>query len=292
MTSASINGESVASRLTQFALVATCALILAAPSGAITGGAYDGDAHPYVGIFSDGNGVCSGTLLSPTVMLTVAHCVGDKPSVYGINTSTGAPIVQVSFDPNVRNTPPAERVFSYGTFYADAYNPSLPSNTPDPDSHDLAIIVFDRAGCALCSPVPVGTTMGRYGSLPGRNVVDTLAMNTQIDIVGFGVQDLARGGGKPLPDSTTSRVRMAAVSTLITANDKTSTRFIKLHENKGGVCFGDSGGPDLLGGTNVVLAVNSFGSGQCTSNSYSYRVDTAEALSWITSTVAAHGGSL
>lgn len=61
----------------------------------------------------------------------------------------------------------------------------------------------------------------------------------------------------------------------------------------GGTCFGDSGGPNLLGGTNIVLAVNSFvANAICSGNTYSYRVDTAEALAWITATVRAHGASL
>jgi secreted trypsin-like serine protease len=48
--------------------------------GAITFGQPDGDAHPYVGtLLFVQNGVgyysCTGTLLSPTVMLTAGHCV-------------------------------------------------------------------------------------------------------------------------------------------------------------------------------------------------------------------------
>jgi secreted trypsin-like serine protease len=66
-----------------------------------------------------------------------------------------------------------------------------------------------------------------------------------------------------------------------------------MHSNKGGTCFGDSGGPNLLGGTNVVLGVNSFVANLvCTANTYSYRVDTAQALDWIHATVTAHGASL
>jgi hypothetical protein len=87
--------------------------------------------------------------------------------------------------------------------------------------------------------------------------------------------------------------RFFARTTLVASNNSISDEFLKLHSNKGGTCFGDSGGPDLLGGTNVVLAVNSFVANLvCSGNTYSYRVDTPQALSWIRTTVAARGGSL
>jgi hypothetical protein len=48
-----------------------------------------------------------------------------------------------------------------------------------------------------------------------------------------------------------------------------------------------------LAGTNIILAVNSFGGGQtCDSNTYSYRVDTPEALTWIADAIRLGGGSL
>jgi secreted trypsin-like serine protease len=72
-----------------------------------------------------------------------------------------------------------------------------------------------------------------------------------------------------------------------------SSEFLKLHANKVGVCHGDSGGPDLVAGSNVILAVNSFGGGQtCDSNTYSYRVDTLQAQAWIAKAIAFGGGSL
>src|SRR3954471_6790662 len=62
-------------------IVAVASLIIAAPAAAITNGQPDGNGHPEVGAllaqqaFSDGTWAeCTGTLISPTVFLTAAHC--------------------------------------------------------------------------------------------------------------------------------------------------------------------------------------------------------------------------
>ena len=128
---------------------------------------------------------------------------------------------------------------------------------------------------------------GQYGALPSPGLVDTLKNNTPIDLVGYGIQGFARGGGQP--QQVGGFTRFGTGTTLIAGNDRISGEFAKLHN---GSCFGDSGGPDLLGGTNVVLAENSFlNNNVCAGNTYSYRVDTPQALNWITSTASAHGGS-
>ena len=64
--------------------------------------------------------------------------------------------------------------------------------------------------------------------------------------------------------------------------------FLKLTANpaqgKGGTCFGDSGGPDLLGDTNIILGVNSFvTNGNCAGVTFSERIDIPEILEWIES---------
>src|SRR5215203_3305857 len=110
---------------------AAATLILAAPAGAITNGSLDGNRHPSVGglvaatQYSDGTWIyCSGTLISPTVFLTAAHCATDGEEVL------------VTFDPDYEE---GDKVYS-GTFQADPLYPGSQS-----DSHDIAVVVLDRA---------------------------------------------------------------------------------------------------------------------------------------------------
>src|SRR5262249_11129098 len=155
--------------------------------------------------------------------------------------------VLVSF----KNGPPFGVTFTPGTYHPDpAWCLGCAHGLPGFDTHDVAVII-------LSAPVDPGG----FAVLPAPALVDTLPMKTPVDLGGSGVQGFIRGGGPP--QQVFTAIRFFAPSLLIQSNNRTSVEFLKLTANpaqgKGGICFGDSGGPDLLGGTNTVLGVNSYG---------------------------------
>ncbi len=104
--------------------------------------------------------------------------------------------------------------------------------------------------------------------------------------MGYGVQEQIHGGG-PLY-WTGLRVWLYAPSEFISGKFVHSAEFMKVSLNasqgKSGTCFGDSGGPNLNGGTDTVLAVNSYvTNSNCAGVGYSSRVDIPEVLEWINS---------
>lgn len=167
------------------------------------------------------------------------------------------------------------RDFVQGTFHPDpAWCPGCGSGLQGFDSHDVAVVILDR-----------NANPGGFAALPALNLVDTLANNTPVDIVGYGTQGFVRGNGTP--QEVFLFTRYFAPSLLIQSSNVASDEFLKLTANPaagGGTCFGDSGGPDLLGGTNIVLGVNSYvTNGNCAGVTYSQRVDLPDIQAFINS---------
>jgi len=245
-------------------IVASVAAV--APVLTVTNGQPDGNTHPFVGTViqfipnTDLISVCSGSALSPTKFLTAAHCADPTMPVF-VTYKSGPPF-SLATD------------FTQGTFHPNPnWCPGCGHGLPGADAHDVAVVVLN-------SP----RNPGAFAALPSAGLVDTLLSNTPVEIVGYGVQGFIHGGGKP--QQLFLFTRFFAPSLLIDSNDRLSGEFIKLTANpargKGGICFGDSGGPDLLEGSHTVLAVNTFVlNTNCAGVTYSQRVDLPDILSFI-----------
>ena len=138
----------------------------------------------------------------------------------------------------------------------------------------------------LSEPVPT-SAVNEYAQLPRVGIVSALDDKDRIDYVGYGVNQRFVGGGPPVWGGP--RVRLFAQGELIAPDKFTHSAWVIKYSlnpggGKGGTCFGDSGGPDLLAGTDTVIAVNSYVTNtNCTGVGYSSRIDRADTLSWIRS---------
>jgi hypothetical protein len=239
------------------------ALSMAGPARAITFGVPDAGDHPNVGaVFLDfGDGleqVCSGTLISATVFLTVAHCFDDL----------GSDRAWVSFASDVDPVPPI------GTLLSGTWTTHPDYRLPQFDPADLAVIVLDEPVVGITpASLPTKGRFNRSASLRGK----------LFTAVGYGDQEPETGGGPPRFEYDGQRRRS------VSRFSSVSGAWLRLSQNSalgnGGTCFGDSGGPNFVGAGDsekpVIASLTNTGDNMCRSRNVTLRLDTSLARSFL-----------
>lgn len=247
----------------------------AAPEGPtrIIDGVPTGEAYGSVGALLydfDGNGVldgddeaCSGTLISPTVFLTAAHCVVGYPP---------NPQFYVTFDPELYPAP--KNLLAAKGFH---YDPAYGHDEGDP--HDIAVVILSERSTRGVTPLRLPTA-GYLDALAARNGLDG---RTFVN-VGYGVS-AARTG---VPSFGYDGVRKVSTSEFMSLQEPWLNLLMNSSATgEGGDCYGDSGGPKFLQGQeDVVLAIVSTGDVPCRASSRSYRVDSPSARAFLGQFVA------
>jgi Trypsin len=261
-------------------------LALAGVAGAISNGVPDGNGHPNVGMltigfeedgqlvrFADCSGSYGGSRVgqpASKVFVTAAHCVAGA-----LEAGIAANQFWVSFDSGITFDVETGAVTSTNTWHqatAIAFDPAAGQQRSD--AHDYAVVLLDS--------VPAGLTPIQF---PTAGLLSQLAANgslqpgTVFDNVGYGVIPLFKRGqpnyeAPPGRMFSTSRYK-ALTQAYLKLNMNSDSR-----EGNGGSCFGDSGSPKFIHGTNTAVALSFGGDPICRSENINSRLDIAAARSF------------
>jgi hypothetical protein len=256
-------------------------LVTAMPAAAITGHWTPDHVHGYVGlvVFYDEDGEfshrCSGTLIGPSTLLTAGHCIdgGDSARVW-FRQDAGA-----NFDGTI------DPVSGYPDACFEAAPWCVTASTPGqllnfgffggfPDTHDAGLVILDQPVVAFgFASLAVSGSLDRLATRRGTQ-------DTTFTVSGYGLSSV-------VPAVTSFRSRLMATVHLTNLRSALTGGFNLQTtggkgKDRGGTCFGDSGGPVFYSNTQTVVAVTSFGLNlNCVGTDFSYRTDRTPVIDWI-----------
>ena len=267
------------------ALTVGLTVTTAAPAAAITGGTDTGpNRFTNVGLIlfyaEDGRFRCSAALVSPTVLLTAAHCadgtLGKTLVTFDHDIARQAPTpFPVAANPAVGYTQAEIERAGYLSGTARTH-PEYSDFTDLDNWNDVGVIVLDRAVTGL--PISPIAEVGTLDAIPQRQFVKTL-----FTAVGYGteVRKPEVGPQRPTPMSFPLRRQFTTMP-----GQKLTPQVFQTNGNPndtrggGGTCFGDSGGPVFLDGE--IVGVTSYGyTANCRYLGGYQRVDIPVVESWL-----------
>jgi len=256
----------------------------AVAASAITGGGLDGDGHPNValiGFYTDaGRSRCTATLVSPTVLVTAAHCTEGTVGKTAVKFDTlidATPPASLppAVDPAVGYTAPELAAVGYLSGTAHTH-PGYSHFTDKKNWNDVGVVVLDSP---ITDIEPATIAPSGYLDQFGPKVLSTTFFTT----VGYGTEISQAGPGphKPTPQDYPIVRRFAEQP-----GQKLDAQLLQVNGNDrdprgtGGTCYGDSGGPAFHDGYQV--SMTSYGLGSvCRNLDGLQRIDIPVVQDWL-----------
>jgi secreted trypsin-like serine protease len=276
--------------LAALAVLAAAVAVLAGSAGAITGNYVDDFEHQYVGLlvfYTDTEPVspthdpfshrCSGSLLTPTVVLTAGHCTAGVESGRIYLSQSVAP----NYDPNAffgnGGDPGTGYPYENGVTFGTTFNYGFVGFSSFPNTKDAGLVILDE-------PVE----LAEYGKLAVPGSLDRFAKTQHKQDVIFTSSGYGLSSSNPV-HVVSFRERLMAIGSLVNLGSHNTDGFnlqttANPGKGRGGTCSGDSGGPVFYGGTtsDTIVSVTSFGlNPYCRGVDFSYRTDQQAVVDWI-----------